>query len=1167
MRYGILGSVCRGTVRSGVGVASLALALAAPAFLNAQSFTASVRGMVTDSSQAAVPAVKVTVTDVNRNLDFTGQADAAGRYIILGLPPGTYKLSAEASGFQKYSHSAFALEVQQQATIDVELRVGQISTSVEVEGTAPLLDATSATLGQVIQNRYIQELPLMARNPYTLAYLTPGIVGASGAAPGTNGSAGGATNFSAVGTRTSTADVMLDGVSVTGAEQNSGITAVLHTPSVEAVQEFKVQTSYFSAEFGNTGGAIINMVTKSGTNQFHGNGYAYFRDSVLNANSFFANRSGSPKAPANRKVYGGTIGGPVIKDKTFFFVSYERTPDGSAVTRLATFPTLQQRAGDFSDARTASGQQINIFNPFSLVNVNGNMVRTPFPGNVIPKSMMDPIALKAASYYPNPNQPGNANTFVNNWYGQGVDLTYNTQLEVKGDHNFTDKTRISMRWSPRWQTWDQADVFGTGVPGAPWSAKHGTVGGHKAMFEYTHIFSPTTIVNARWGLTTFQYFSVPVAGEFDLTKLGLPKYMYDVATNHVMPQFQPSGYNEIGDTGWVAQSQDQGGTQILASITKITHGHNLKIGGEYKWNYLDYSLPGYPSGSFSFSQQTTSYDRFAGSSTQGNGFASMLLGWGSGSRYDHVPWAMTRNNYYAGYVQDDWMVSRKLTVNLGVRYDLDRAAWEAQNRFSYWDLQDPSPLNGKVPGLGPLYGYFKFTDNNHPSSYPTPKNNWQPRVGIAYALNSKTTIRTAYGLFYTLSKASVRGSIGSGFSSQSSMDWSRDSNLTRYATLANPYPDGMNLPPGSSLGAMTFIGMGANTVVPENLKPYYHSWNFSIQRQLPGTAGVIEVNYTGTKGTHNYLPITSLSMLNPTYWSMGRNVLNGMVANPFYGVITDPRSSKSAATVSLASLLRAYPQYNGASRDEGVTGGNSIYNAVQFKYEKRLAQGFTALTHFTIAKSLENSGTPYNTLLGMASPFQDNFNLKNERALDNSDIPMRLIVTFSYQLPIGKGKAIGRSWGGVTNALLGGWKISSFMTFQSGVPLYVSQNGGTLWDATQRPNLVGDPVAPGSVVDRLNAYFNPAAFTQPATDALGSAPRALNYRAPGIRNADVSFGKDFAISERMRGEFRAETQNITNTPGFGFPGTAFGSTSFGVISGYGLGRGPRVVQLGAKFSF
>ena len=1140
----------------------LAFALASPTLLLSQSFTASVRGVITDSSQAAVPGAKVTVADVDRGLEHPTQTDSMGRYALMALPPGTYTLSAEAVGFLKFTRSQFVLQVQQQATINVELQVGQISTSVEVLGSAPLLNATSANLGQVIENRYIQQLPLIGRNPYSLAYLTPGIVGSAGSSGSSD------TNFVAVGTRNSTADVMLDGVSVTGAEQNAGVTTILHTPSVEAVQEFKVQTSFFSAEFGNTGGAVVNMVTKSGTNKFHGSGYGYFRSDAFNANSFFANKSGQTKPPYSRKVYGGTFSGPVIKDKTFFFAAYERTADGSAVVRTASFPSLLQRDGDFSDYKTTSGQQINIFNPYSLSNVNGNMVRTPFPGNIVPKSMMDPVAVKAASYYPAPNQPGQPFTQVNNWFGQGVDVSHETKMEVKGDHNFTDKTRISMRWSPRWQVWDQADVFGPSVPGAPWSAKHGNTGGQRSMFDFTRVHSANTIINLRWGFILNHYYSVPVAGEFDLRKLGLPQYMYDVASTKVFPQFQPAGYNEIGDTGWVVQSQEQGDSQILGSVTKIMGAHNLKIGGEYKFNFLDFSLPGYPSGSFSFSRQITSLDRFASSSTQGNGFASMLLGWGSGSRYDHVPWAMTRNKYQSAYIQDDWKITRKLTLNLGFRYDLDHAAWEDQYRFSYWDINSPSPLNGKVPGMGPLYGFFNFTDKDHPQAYPTQKNNWAPRFGFAYALNSRTTIRSGYGLFYTLSRASVRGSIGSGFSSSSSVDWSRDSNLTLYAKLANPYPDGMNLPPGRSLGAMTFIGMGASTVLPENIKPSYHSWNFSMQRELPGN-GVLEVNYTGTKGTHMFLPIQSMSMLNPVNWGLGRNALNTLVPNPFYGVITDPRSSLSTSTILYSRLLRPFPQYTSVGRDTGPAGGNSIYNGLQIRYEKRLSHGLSMLTHYTFSKTLDNTGdgTSNYDFLGGATAFQDMFNAHNERSLSAHDVRHRMVVTFAYQLPVGKGQAIGTDWGRFTNMLLGGWEVSSFLTFQTGVPIYVTQSGGALLEGTQRPNLIGDPSMPGAVEDRMYNYFNVAAFSQPATDVLGTAPRNLNYRAPGIRNADVAVSKNFAVNERMHGEFRLDMQNFTNTPGFGSPSASYGSTSFGLISGYGGARGPRTVQLGTKFVF
>jgi len=1133
-----------------------------PTLLWAQSFNASVRGVVTDSSQAAIPAAKITVTDVDRNLDHSTQTDALGRYYLTALPPGTYRLSAEAAGFQKATRGEFTLQVQQQATIDVQLKVGAAATAIEVSAEAPLLNATSATLGQVIENRHITELPLIARNPYTLSYLTPGITGTAGRHGDGN------TNFVAVGTRNSTADIMLDGISVTGAEPNSGITSVMHTPSVEAVQEFKVQTSYFSAEFGNTGGAVINMVTKSGTNQYHGNAYWFFRDDYLNANSFFSNRSGKSKPPYRRNVYGGTLGGPIIKDKTFFFASYERTADQSAVTRTATFPTLAQRDGDFSNTRTSGGQLITIFNPFATyTTASGTVLREPFPGNQIPKSMMDPIALKAAAYYPVPNQPGQANTFVDNWFAQGVDVAHNTQLEAKVDHNFNTANRVSMRWSPRWQLTDQANIFGKGSPGAPWSAKHGTIGGQKAMFDYTRVQSASTIINLRFGLTLHHYYSVPLV-EFDLTTLGLPKYMLDVATTPVFPYFSPSGYTSIGDCGWVVQSQEQGGSQILGSVTRIAGGHNLKLGGEFRFNFLDYSLPGYPAGSFSFGRQQTSQDRFTGSSIQGDGFASMLLGWGSGSRYDHLPWVMSRNHYWAGYLQDDWKVTRNLTVNLGLRYEVDRAAWEKQDRFSYWDLSSPSPLDGKVQGLGKLYGHMKFTDKDHRSPYPTPLNNFQPRVGLAYALGSKTTLRSGYGLFYTLSRASVTGSIGTGFSSQSSVDWSRDSDLTRYATLANPWPDGMNLPPGRSLGAMTFVGMSATSVVPENTKPSYHSWNFSIQRQLPGSS-VVEVNYTGTKGTHMFVPITNMSLLNPQYWSLGRTALNAMVANPFYGVITDTRSSLSAAKVTYNRLLRPYPQYTGVYRTTGMAGGNSNYHAMQFRFEKRLSQGLSLLAHYTISKAMDNCGDGLSSydFLGAGAPYQDIYNLANERALSISDIPQRLVITSSYHLPFGRGKRFGAHWNRIADLLAGGWQFTAYMTFQSGVPLYVSQSGGNIWDATQRPNLIGDPGMPGSVSGRLSGYFNKAAFSRPAVDTLGSAARELNYRAPGIRNADMALLKGFAVKEGMRGELRLEMQNVTNSPGFGKPGNAFESSSFGVISGYGTGQGPRTVQLGARFTF
>src|SRR5689334_3980664 len=365
-----------------------------PALLNAQSYTASIHGVVTDASQAPLPDAKVTVTDADRNTSQTVTSDNAGRYIFTALPPGHYTLAVEASGFQKYQHSVFELQVQQQATIDMQLSLGTVATTVDVSATAPLLNTTSATLGQVVDNKFILSMPLAGRSPLTLVQLTPGVT-PSNLNPGGQSN----TNFTANGTRNSTADVLLDGISVANIEQNSGITNLEYQPSVDAVQEFKVQTNYFSAEFGNTGGSVVNMITKSGTNDLHGTVYEFHRNSALNANDWFANRAGRSIPDFKRNVFGGTVGGPVRiphlyngKDKTFFFYDYEGTRQSSATTRNMTVPTAQERAGDFSNTRTSSGQLITIYNPFDTYKTAaGKTLRHPFAGNQVPVSMQDPI--------------------------------------------------------------------------------------------------------------------------------------------------------------------------------------------------------------------------------------------------------------------------------------------------------------------------------------------------------------------------------------------------------------------------------------------------------------------------------------------------------------------------------------------------------------------------------------------------------------------------------------------------------------------------------------------------------------------------------------------------------------------------------------------------------
>ncbi|MDQ3253347.1 MAG: carboxypeptidase-like regulatory domain-containing protein [Acidobacteriota bacterium] len=407
-----------------------------------QSFTAAMRGVVTDPTGAAVPNAKVLITQAERNAQHATTTDDEGRYHASALPPGQYTLTVEAGGFKKYFRSAFPLVVQQQATVDVQLEVGEVSSVVEVHGATPLVNTTIANLGQVIDNKYILSLPNLARNSMTLAYLTPGVVGSGGRRGDSN------TNFVANGSRNSTSDVLVDGVTVTTVEQNSGITDLKFSPSVDVVQEFKMQTNFFSAEYGQTGGAVVNMVTRSGGNDFHGTGYYFLRDDALNANDWFSNRAGRPLPAFRRDQYGGVLGGPIIRDKTFFFAGYEYTKQESPTSATITVPTALQRAGDFSQTFNAAGQLMTIYNPFdTFINSAGAVERRPFPGNKIPQSMMNPVALKALSYLPLPNQQGTAFTNTANWFDNGINTSSNHQINIRGDHNFSESTRAGGRYS------------------------------------------------------------------------------------------------------------------------------------------------------------------------------------------------------------------------------------------------------------------------------------------------------------------------------------------------------------------------------------------------------------------------------------------------------------------------------------------------------------------------------------------------------------------------------------------------------------------------------------------------------------------------------------------------------------------------------------------------
>lgn len=1150
--------------------ALLVLSVLAGLPLFGQSFTASVRGVALDPTQAVIPGVAITVTDVERGLKHSTRTDDNGRYVLLSLPPGNYALTAVAGGFRTFTSSNFTLQVQQEATIDVAMTLSATETAVEVTATQPMLNMTSAGLGQVVENTYIRSVPLIDREVMRLSYLTPGLAPVNTDPGGDNQSF--PTNFVSNGVRSSTSDVFIDGAVVTNLEKGSNSATFLEMrPNVETVQEFKVQTNFFSAEFGNTGGTVVNMVSKSGTNEFHGSGFLYHRRDEFNANSFFAKRQGSTSLPDfTRNKFGFAAGGPVLipkayngKNRTFFHAALDVDREIKPASQQASVPTAAQLGGDFSQTVDQTGKLFTIYNPFNTYTAaDGRFLRQPFPGNVIPKSIQDPVALKAIAYYPKPTSDGNPLTHVNNFFAEGTSGGDRYQAIVKIDHTIDDKQRIYGRISREWYRGKSFYAFGS--PAESFQKGPFYSDAKTGVISYTRLHSASTLFEIRYGINAQPVDNVIPSRGFDPTSLGLPAITL-ISGYAQFPRFGPSGFAALGTVGNAGSYRATQTQNVFYSFTRTSGGHTLKGGGEARFYKVNARAMNSPAGNFAFSNGVTSENPLVADSRQGNGLASMLLGWGSSGSYGLIQPPASAHRYFGWYLQDDWKISRKLTVNLGFRYDFERPRTERYDRYSWFDFDAASPLNGKVPGYD-LRGGLAFTGPDERSPFNTDWNNVQPRVGFAYALNDKTTIRSGYGIYYSVSKTTATDALGAPYDVSSPVQWSRDSNRTRYATLSNPWPDGLVAAQGKAAGTGTFIGQNLGSPSRENRNPEYQQWAFSIQRALP-LRSVIEVNYTGTKGTHLYFPdLENVNRLDPSYWSLGRTELNKQVANPFYGVITDSTSGLSTRTVAQTRLLRPYPQYTGLSVST-PTRGNSSYHSMQMKYEKRFSHGFTAVASYTWAKLIDDaSNSGYDTLGGDAS-VQNFWNLRNERSLSVMNVAHRAVVSFTYQFPFGRGRALGASWNRALDLVAGGWVASGMVTMQSGYPIVIGLASGNLLEGSQRPNLIADPSISGSVRSKLDGYFNVNAFNYPLADTYGSAPRTLNYRGPGIFNADLTLGKRLRVREGHSVELRLEGFNAFNNVVFGMPSASYGSTTFGQITGYAGSMGPRQLQVAIRYDF
>jgi hypothetical protein len=1117
--------------------------------LLAQSFTGALMGTVADVSGAVIPQATVVATNVATNARMTAVSDGAGNYTVLHLSPGTYAVEVSAAGFKKYVRGGIVLEVQQQARIDVTLTVGDVAESVTVTEVASRLETTNSTVGKVVDNRAILNLPLNTRNVYSLIYLTPGVAGSIG-------NNYNSLSYSINGARASLMETVVDGV--TGGHPTvQGYSGIAVFPSVDAIDEFKVMGADYSAEFGRSLGSIVNVVYKSGGNRWHGTAYEFLRNSVLDANNFFANSRGLSLDSFKRSQFGGVLSGPVRRDKTFFLVSLEDLRQRDFQSTTTTAPTALQRTGDFSQTFAANGQLIRIFDPFSTrPNPAGSgNIRDQFPGNAIPSSRILNPSRNLAKYLPLPNTTGNSLTNASNYYNAGSHSLNINNYDFRVDHNISDTQKFFVRYSDRYNEDVPATLFPQDI-----AIAEGRINQQNYMRNfvgnYTKTISPTSILNVRGGFARTLYIYSNQGLGFRTSSLGLPQALDTAGYLPIFPAVSTGGYVGLGNgdhrkNAFMTYS-------LLADLTKIYGRHTLKVGWEGRMIRVNNHEYRNTSGSYSFGAGfTQGPNPNAASATAGNGFASLLLGTGSGNVIQNFKDVAAQSFYNAFYLQDDLRLSRRLMLNLGLRYDLDTPRTERFNRMNYFDPFAISPLASKVKAFPDLRGGLVFAGANGVGrrQYLWDINNLAPRIGFAYQFNEKTVVRGGWGNFFGVSPQEAHGTVGPfGYRTQYNWVGSVDG-ITPYDLFTNPFPQGFGNPPGSADGLLTQAGANIQAPLQDTVTPYSMQWNFNIQRELPGRV-LLEAAYVGTHGfqlMRNDESGLDINQLDPKYMALGSG-LNDLLDNPFYGLVN--AGVLVTPKVSRMQLLRPYPQFTSIIPLYS-SGSSSIYHALQVSFSKRYSHGLQVEGNYTWSKTLDN---------GMSH--QNSYDIRSSRAVTDFDRTHRFVASYIYELPFGRGRHFGSHAPTAVNWLLGGWQFNGITTFQSGTPLAISaSNVSGLGNPTGRANNNGRSAhLDGDIHGRLNRYFDTTVFSQPAPFTFGNvSARTNDLRGSSSRNHDLSLFKEFVPRERLRVQFRAEWLNAFNRVQFGSPNTSVTATNFGVITSQA--SAPRQTQFGLKVLF
>jgi len=1149
----------------------------------AQKDTGSIVGTIRDATGALVSGAKVTVHDVDHNLTFNFTTNESGEFVSGPLPVGKYEVTVEKAGFKKAVSNVVELQVQQRVPVNVTLQVGQTTQVVEVTSATPLLETETSELGQVVDSRRVANLPLNGRNFAQLALLTPGVAPSEPGARDEN-----SYGFSANGARSLQNNFLLDGV-----DNNSNLPDLLNEtnyviqPPVEALQEFKVQTNSYSAEFGRGNGAIVNAVIKSGTNSFHGSAWEFFRNEKLDARNFFDDPT-KPTPPYKQNQFGATFGGPILKNKLFFFVDYEGLRVRQAQTQSVLIPTPDQVAGDFSSLidyttqvtttaadgttqipaldcngrPTYAGEIFDTRRSQAAPQYQTGLCGVPFsynaaglPQNIIPATSagggsIDPLAKTLANLYPQPNV---FNTPGINYLANPVESEDRNNFDVRVDQRITDKDFTFYRFSYEDQPSTIPGTFPGIADGGGFFSGIEDDSYRSVAASWTHYFNPALINEVRLGYNPINSHRFQLNFDQDISsQVGFPGVPFTPIIGG-LPQLTFSDVAQIGSPTFLPSQELQNTYVVDENLTWVKGQHTFKFGTELRREEFTIFQPASPRGNLDFGPQFT--DNPAAPGSGGSGFASFMAGLTDGGAINNLHNVDYFRPIYAFYGQDDWKITSRLTLNLGLRYELFTTVKERNNNQGTFDLNDPSNPTVIIPKgvtnqLTPtLSTQIRLSPTASRGLISPDTNNFAPRIGLAYQLKEKTVVRAGYGVFYGGQENGPYSNPSPGFnppffvtqafntpcSASSANPGSQDCTVPGLSSLQNGFPSNALSDPNTP----TLFSIDQHLVTP-----YMQQWHLSVQQEMPASS-VFEITYAGSKGNKLF------------------TFLNGNQAAPS----ADPNAPLAPR--------RPVPAID-AGIDWFRSSGASSYNSLQLSYEKRFTHGLSFTASYTWAHSIDNAS---NANLG---PTQNNSDFRyfaDPRAeFGNSDFGVRnrFVVSYLYELPFGKGKAFLGSSSGVVNQIVSGWQIGGITSVSSGNYFTVLDSNGDFANSdggaggvSQRPDQVGDPNGPRCVP---GTFFNTCAFADPALGSFGNV-RRNTLAGPGYQIWDFSVFKHFQINERFNLEFRSEFFNIANHtndllakagPQESNNATVLGTPQFGFLT---AARAPRQIQFALKLSF